>query len=447
MTEYSDATLAGWFEKGDIPTAEQFGHLMDSKVTEAGTLAALKAFAVPTNTNTSVYMMGTTTAGDGGQGIFVWDSSDLSTEVAADPSAEVYVPPNSDATGASGAWVRQYPAADYVSFDDTAGNYTATTVESALAEIYKNTAHLPSSTNGYKFVVGVLRNTGSGWYVLDDGGHIPLNISSVDDSTGDIVLTYDFTASATITSVVTIDETLSRTGLQIGASVGHSSLIIEMYHPLELYTSGAAVAGSAYLGVGTDVTYALSGTDLTITHPTQTASQAEGLPTVVQKRVSNGGNEDVYVSYESKTQVVITALDSLHGFCDSNGTTYTVTTPNSGTSTATWDGSNTVSVVHPASTASYDVNVTAKGGSYLPVLSNVSAVGFDVQFYDVTTGSLVSGSNPPADLDFFYTRGCTSPSTYSPSTKTSVRRGPVKVNAQNVTSNNGNIWVFCLFAA
>jgi hypothetical protein len=51
---------------------------------------------------------GRTAVGDGGGGSWVWDSSNLSTEVTADTESGIYVAPTSDATGASGAWVRQY---------------------------------------------------------------------------------------------------------------------------------------------------------------------------------------------------------------------------------------------------------------------------------------------------------------------------------------------------
>ena len=51
------------------------------------------------------------TTGDGGGGIFRWSSSDLSTEVAADTQEGIYVPPDSDTDGSSGAWVRDYPGA------------------------------------------------------------------------------------------------------------------------------------------------------------------------------------------------------------------------------------------------------------------------------------------------------------------------------------------------
>lgn len=46
----------------------------------------------------------------GRAGLFVFDDSDLSAEVTADPEQGIYVAPDSDDTGASGAWVRQFEA-------------------------------------------------------------------------------------------------------------------------------------------------------------------------------------------------------------------------------------------------------------------------------------------------------------------------------------------------
>ena len=43
----------------------------------------------------------------GREGLFLWTSGDLSSSVTADPQQGIYVPPSSDTTGASGAWVRQ----------------------------------------------------------------------------------------------------------------------------------------------------------------------------------------------------------------------------------------------------------------------------------------------------------------------------------------------------
>lgn len=45
------------------------------------------------------------TAG-GRSGLFIWNSSNLSSQVTSDPQEGVYIAPNADPTGASGAWVR-----------------------------------------------------------------------------------------------------------------------------------------------------------------------------------------------------------------------------------------------------------------------------------------------------------------------------------------------------
>lgn len=44
----------------------------------------------------------------GREGIFIFNSSNLSAEIAADPQQGIYVAPTTDTTGASGAWVRKF---------------------------------------------------------------------------------------------------------------------------------------------------------------------------------------------------------------------------------------------------------------------------------------------------------------------------------------------------
>lgn len=54
------------------------------------------------------YVTGRGSPGDGGGGLFVWMSGDQSANVAIDPQRGVWVPPVYDATGTSGAWMRQF---------------------------------------------------------------------------------------------------------------------------------------------------------------------------------------------------------------------------------------------------------------------------------------------------------------------------------------------------
>lgn len=96
----------------------------DETVFSGVTLAGLKAI-----TGQSVGDIATmkwrTTAGDGAHGDFRWDSSNLSASVSADTQSGVYVAPDSDPTGASGAWVRQYHGGVNVKWYGAIGNGVA----------------------------------------------------------------------------------------------------------------------------------------------------------------------------------------------------------------------------------------------------------------------------------------------------------------------------------
>lgn len=82
-----------------------------STVSSNGTIVTANSSAVP---DRSTLATSNTAVGalylyeSGREGEFVWDNSNLSTLVTADPSQGIYVAPTSDTTGASGAWVRKF---------------------------------------------------------------------------------------------------------------------------------------------------------------------------------------------------------------------------------------------------------------------------------------------------------------------------------------------------
>lgn len=101
------------------------------------------------------------------------------------------------------------------------------------------TVKAPSSSGGggsggsastQKIVACALRNTGSGWAVLDDADHTPIGVASVSVSSTAITVNYDFTAATIHTNIVTVDETFATTPTQylVGASSGLSSLVIQL---------------------------------------------------------------------------------------------------------------------------------------------------------------------------------------------------------------------------
>lgn len=82
-------------------------------------------------------------------------------------------------------------------------------------------------------IAGALRNSGTGWEFISDSGHAPINVSSVDGSGIELKVNFRQAGVRVIAGTVTCDESYSRLGLQVGASVGTSGLIIKGYLPLE----------------------------------------------------------------------------------------------------------------------------------------------------------------------------------------------------------------------
>jgi hypothetical protein len=65
-----------------------------------------------------------------------------------------------------------------------------------------------------------IRNTGSGWYVLDDSGHTPSNCTGLIQYPDHIELQHAVGAVRVITAQVTPDETYSHLDIRAGVSAG-----------------------------------------------------------------------------------------------------------------------------------------------------------------------------------------------------------------------------------
>ena len=88
-------TAAEWF--GKVETAAAGGG-------QTSMQAATRAELAAKDPGSSPAML----AEAGREGLFVWDPSDRSAEVAADPSQGIHIAPASDPDGSSGAWVRRF---------------------------------------------------------------------------------------------------------------------------------------------------------------------------------------------------------------------------------------------------------------------------------------------------------------------------------------------------
>jgi hypothetical protein len=65
-----------------------------------------------------------------------------------------------------------------------------------------------------------LRNTGTGWTVINDSGHMPSGCSGVVQRADHLELQHDVGAVRVSSLTVTVDETYAKGGIRCGASVG-----------------------------------------------------------------------------------------------------------------------------------------------------------------------------------------------------------------------------------
>ena len=85
----------------------------------------------------------------------------------------------------------------------------------------------------YRIVACTIRNTGTGFAILNDATHDPVNISSITTAGDDlsVTLNFSFTGVEVAAVVVGADETLASAGYVFGSSVGLSSLTITASQP------------------------------------------------------------------------------------------------------------------------------------------------------------------------------------------------------------------------
>jgi len=117
--------------------------------------------SVATANTTTVYLVEA-----GRQGTFSWNSANLSTQVTADTQQGIYVPPASDTSGASGAWVRIYAGEINAQWfgavpDDSTDNTTA--IQAAIDyaaqivatpesfNVVLSDVYIPSGPEAYRF--------------------------------------------------------------------------------------------------------------------------------------------------------------------------------------------------------------------------------------------------------------------------------------------------------
>lgn len=175
-----------------VPTQQSVNQ---GKLQKVATRTAMKA--LDGSKHLAVYLMEA-----GREGTFKWGGSDLSAKVTADTAEGIYVAPSSDATGASGAWVRVFSGPASIAWwgakgdgvtDDSAAWTAAFAVCSKIEGSPGKTYLLNNAVLDGKEFNGndcILRDAaGSRWLVKLTGFAPKLNKVTIQDQRGTIVET------------------------------------------------------------------------------------------------------------------------------------------------------------------------------------------------------------------------------------------------------------------
>jgi hypothetical protein len=127
LKDRSGGTLDG----GDIDPY-YFGRIIASEVSVTANTAATRTDLAGVDAEAG---MAINLAEAGREGLFVFDESDLSAKVTNDTRQAVYVPPSSDTTGASGAWVRKFNGPMNIEWFGAVADFNGTTGTDNLAAI------------------------------------------------------------------------------------------------------------------------------------------------------------------------------------------------------------------------------------------------------------------------------------------------------------------------
>jgi hypothetical protein len=247
----------------------------------------------------------------------------------------------------------------------------------------KKLINLSNNNKRLKFIACGIRNTGTGFKIIDDNEHDPLGISSISNDNDKIVLNYDFTASRVLSLVITPDETMSKNGIIAGGSVGLALTNIYVYKQYsataKITKSGGAtpsfaVDGTLFNGV-TSVASADAGLTMNITHDICDIPNYR-----IGTCVSPGLLANPYPTAWSTTVTSFKFLAYPKQFganVSYNGSSF-VRSTNQGVSSAVWNGAAN----------SLDITLSQAFSNLLPSVSPRSTCIYipRIYSYDTTTG-------------------------------------------------------------
>lgn len=322
---------------------------------------------------------------------------------------------------------------------------------SRLAALASDLAEINSSVK-YSLIGCTVRNTGSGWSVLDDSLHSAINVQSVsvvaDPENFKLLLNHSVESknlvdekSVVVSLIAVPDETFASMGLNVGASVGTTSSAIRASANLSFRAYGTSIVGdvSAFFANKVSIQSLANNTGFRATVP-----QLQNKFINIETRHTDSRSVDYAVNIVNDKQFDIVSYADFEGYCFYNGTNFIITTDNVMTTlTATWN-TDQLTITHDSCGKTFlSAFLQQVYGGYRPVLVSSGINSFVVKF--VNDSGVVQTALSSA-FKFYFGRNhkypCLMPSTES----IYINCGESLVYWDDVVSANGNIWILGIIA-
>lgn len=286
-------------------------------------------------------------------------------------------------------------------------------------------------------LAGVIRNTGSGWFYIDDAGHNRINMSTVSVQNGSIRVEHTGGAKKVGALVATPDETFGKEGMIVGASVGNTFSLIDLFLPINVQIKGdGTFAAKGYFSPSLELTLSEDKSSFTLTHP---ETDPLDTPTLISP-ISAGSSGEFAVSY-SGVQVTVERRGDLAGYIyyDVASSSWKYQGDNVNDLTFNFGG-GVLTINHSAVVGNlYGLVVSERDGGYKPIVVSPLTTSFQVKLKDATGNTI---STPDANCKFYFARiGAKYKMPFKPTERVLLKRGHAKVDATHVANTSGNIWI------
>lgn len=293
------------------------------------------------------------------------------------------------------------------------------------------------------------------WRYISDVEHEPFGFDSIDTNITEqyaVTIHRSQTASKRVASVVTVDETLARVGLMCGPSVNDSDIRIHMSAPLTgrfaASSSPSVTDVSSFHKSHTSVSWDSTAKEFIVSH---LDCGLTGQMQCTYEYTAKDEVVDIAVRRVSGTQHRVAVYDTMMGSIQWNGSTWTINNreisrngSQTGYSVGAMSGGPDYlfTVSHPALATEYgdwpvSLTIIGKASKYVAFTTNVTRTSFDVQLWDLTTGSVVTAL--PSSLKIGFVRGkYRLPRPITGHIAFSLPN--VRVDPRDVVVSTGNLW-------